>query len=303
MAEAALGVTYDGPALADGRMPVRDLAPALLALGEVFAEASVALYPDREPVALNIQATAEGSFEVQLILEVSGLWDQVVNLLNTDAADALANLMQLVGGSYGLFAFIRAINRRSIKKREAVVPGRVKLTLEDGETIEVATEVFDLYRNVQVRKSVRQVVEPLARPDVERLDLRTEDTVTVSISALDVEAFEPPEDIDVPLLERESEMVLAIASVTFIEGNKWRFSDGERTFFAAIEDTEFLDRVERGLESFRKGDFLECQIRLVQSQRGDSLHTDYFILKVIRHIPRQVQLPLDDGGAQAIEPA
>lgn len=296
MAEAAFGTTYNGPALADGRMPVRDLAPALLALGDVFAEASVAMYPDREPVALKIKATAEGSFELQLVLEVSGVWDQVVDLLSSDAASALANLIEIVAGGAGLFAVIRAIRRRAIRRRDEIEPGRLRLTLEDGDTIEVSTEVFDLFTNAQARKQTRQVVEPLGRPGVERLDFTREDETTVSIEAADVPAYDLPEEMDVPLLERESEMVLAIASVAFIQDNKWRLSDGERTFYAMIEDQAFLDRVEKGLESFRKGDFLRCRIRVVQSQRRDALHTDYYVTEVIQHIPRAIQILFPDAG-------
>jgi hypothetical protein len=72
MAETAFRVAYDGPALATGRMPVRDLAPALLALGDLFAEASQVIYPEGKPVALSIKATEEGSFDVHLILESRG---------------------------------------------------------------------------------------------------------------------------------------------------------------------------------------------------------------------------------------
>src|SRR5688500_11839084 len=52
MAETTFGVVYDGPALETGRMPVRDLAPALLALGQLFSEASRFVYPEQEPVSL-----------------------------------------------------------------------------------------------------------------------------------------------------------------------------------------------------------------------------------------------------------
>lgn len=69
MAETEFGVRYDGTALATGTMPVRDLAPALLALGDLFSEESLLLHPEREPVALNIKATNEGSFVVKLLLE------------------------------------------------------------------------------------------------------------------------------------------------------------------------------------------------------------------------------------------
>jgi hypothetical protein len=94
VAQTAFEVTYDGPALADGRMPVRDLAPALLALGDLFAEASALVYPEREPVALNIKATQEGSFVVQLILESA--WDDVLDIFNSDAATALVNLKEII---------------------------------------------------------------------------------------------------------------------------------------------------------------------------------------------------------------
>ena len=190
---------------------------------------------------------------------------------------------------------------RRIKDHQHVEPGLVKLTLEDGDTLEFPAEVFALYRNVQVRKRAREVVEPLDRPGVDRLDFRIEKEVGVSISASDVPAFEPPGDIEVSLLVRESEMVLAIASVAFIEGNKWRFSDGERTFYATIEDKAFLDRVEQG-EPFRKGDFLECQIRVEQSQHGNSLHTEYYVTEVKRHVPRAVQLPLEGGEPPTASP-
>ena len=53
MAETSFGVLYDGPALDTGEIAVADLAPALLALGGLFTETSVLLYPSRPPVSLN----------------------------------------------------------------------------------------------------------------------------------------------------------------------------------------------------------------------------------------------------------
>jgi len=69
MAESEFGIEYAGPELDAGTMPVRDLAPALLAMGELVAAASLVVYPERPPVALNIKATEPGSFVVRLILE------------------------------------------------------------------------------------------------------------------------------------------------------------------------------------------------------------------------------------------
>ena len=125
--------------------------------------------------------------------------------------------MQYVGGATGIFMTIRAIRRRLIRHHERTPDGQIRLTLEDGDTLEIPAEVFALYRNVRVRQKSREVVEPLVRPGVDRLDLRTERDTTVTMSSADVPDFEPPGDIEVALLEHESEMVLAIASVAFVE--------------------------------------------------------------------------------------
>lgn len=61
MAETTFSVTYDGAALQDGRMPVRELAPALLALGEVFRVAAAEVYPDLPTPTLEVKATKKGS--------------------------------------------------------------------------------------------------------------------------------------------------------------------------------------------------------------------------------------------------
>jgi hypothetical protein len=109
VAETTFGITYDGPALAAGTMPVRDLAPALLALGDLFTEASQVLYPDAGPVALNIKATDEGSFDVHLILEAKDLWDQLVDMFTSDEVTALVNLQNLVIGGVGSMGLIALV--------------------------------------------------------------------------------------------------------------------------------------------------------------------------------------------------
>lgn len=299
MPEAAFGVTYDGPALTDGRMAVRDLAPALLALGDLFADASTLLYPDQEPISLNIEATQEGSFVVDLVLHAAGDgWKQVIHLFGSDEAQALANVKELViGGGVGLFAFIKWVGKRRIKKREkALKPGYIKLTLEDGASMEIPGGVYSLYERLTVRRKIKEVVAPLSKEGIERITFSEESrTELLTISKAELPIYDDlPEVKESPLLERETEMVLSIASVAFVEGNKWKLSDGEHTFFAALEDEDFIRRVENGLEAFRKGDMLQCKIRITQSQKDGKLNSEYVVLEVVKHIRRDIQLTLED---------
>ncbi len=296
MAENAFGIAYDGPDLETGRMPVRDLAPALLALGELFADASVVVYPDREPVALNIEATARGSFLVRLILESAGVWDNMVDLLGSNVANALSNLTDLVVGAHGLFWFMGKVGKRRIRSQEpATNPGHVRLSLEDETTIEVRSEVLDLYEKVTIRRKARQVVEPLTREGIESVRFvepsRPQEPYVV-IEKRDVSAFELPVAEDA-LLDHETEMILEIVRLSFQAGAMWRFTDGSISFAAPIEDEDFWRRVEDGVESFRMGDLLRCRVRMIQTQRVDGLHTDWRIIEVLQHLPRPEQLRLE----------
>ena len=84
-------------------------------------------------------------------------------------------------------------------------------------------------------------------------------------------------------------MVLSIASVVFREGNKWRLSDGENTFYATIEDEAFLARMRQGSVSFRSGDMLRCRMEVTQVRRGGRLHTERRVLEVLEHIPTEIR--------------
>jgi hypothetical protein len=296
MAETAFGVTYKGPALEEGRMPVRDLAPALLALGDLFADVSVLVYPDRKPVALNIQASKEGSFELHLILEAEKTWEQVIDLLTAEGTSALVHLVELVIGGSGLFAVIKRLKGRPPKSQERdPTSGRIRITAEDGSIIEVDAEVTALYQRTTIRRKTKQVVAPLSREGVESVTFEENRETTLRIEKADIPAFEAggPEDV---LGESEIEMVLSIVAPVFAEGNKWRFSAGRGTFYAAIEDREFLDRVDQG-ERFGKGDMLRCIVLQTQSEQEGKLHLEYRVIRVIEHIPREEQLRLDGGTA------
>jgi hypothetical protein len=300
MAETKFGVKYDGPAVEDGRMPVRDLAPALLALGEVFTEASLYLYPKQEPVALEIEATKEGSFVVDLILHGSGMaWDQIDALASSDAATTIVLLKELIIGdsmNVSLFGLLKWLKGRRVVEREPAKPGVVRLKTPDGATIEVPSDVAVLEKNVRIRRRVQKVVEPLNRRDVERVQFLEDEEVTVSIGEGEISSFDPPDGADATLLDEEIELFLEVVSPTFKDDNKWRLSDGERTFWAQIQDEEFWQGIDRG-EEFGKGHRLQCRVQLVQSERDGALHTDRTVTKVLGHTKPFPQLEMDESQA------
>jgi hypothetical protein len=282
-------------------MPVRDLAPALLALGEVFTEASLFLHPKQDPVALEIQATAEGSFIVDLILHGSGsAWDQMSALATSDAGTMIVLLKELIVGNSvdtSLFGLFKWLKGRRVVEREPAQPGKIRFKTGDGDSIEIPSDVAVMHDNIRIRRRVQRFVEPLGRQGVDGLEFRANEEITLSLEEKDLPSFELPPSPEAALLDEEIELYLEVVSPTFKDDNKWRLSDGEKIFWAQILDEDFWRKVNSG-ESFSKGDKLHCRIQLIQSEQEDGkLHTERRVVRVLKHLPAPTQLPLEDEDA------
>ena len=301
MAVAEFSVRYDGRSVDHGEIPVHDLAPALLALGDLFADASKTAHPDRPPVSLGLRAPSAGSFLVDLILHSPDTsWDELVDIFGSDGATALANLRDAVLSAWGLFAFIKELRGRKIHLRDhhQTTDDMVKVTLTDGTIVEYPARTIELYDRAAIRRDARRTLEPLASDGIEEISFKTDQaSEPVTLAPSDVASFDVPDEDGELLSEDNLEMVLSVASPSFVDGNKWRFSTGASTgtFFAAVADDAVLRQVEAG-EPFRKGDMLRSQVHITQTRRDSGLHTEHTITKVLQHIPAGTQLDLLGDG-------
>ena len=87
-------------------------------------------------------------------------------------------------------------------------------------------------------------------------------------------------------------MNLQIISLTFKEDNKWKVTDGLEPFNVAIEDEEFLRKINNNEIAFSKNDYLVCEVRERQYQTNKGLRKERSIIKVIEHKPSPQQLKL-----------
>ena len=127
MSHASFDIAYDGPALRDGVMDVRDLAPALLAVGQLFDAANTVLNRDEATVAVNVKATGIGSFEISFEV-VQKLASQIAALFAGESVVAAVNLKEiLIGAGISLFWLIKKMRGCKPDKIERLSESHVRI--------------------------------------------------------------------------------------------------------------------------------------------------------------------------------
>lgn len=304
--DAHFSIVYDGQAVAEGAIEARDLAPALLALAEVFEEAQTVVPEFDAKITLRVRAGFErGSFEVHL--ELAKLYQQVVSLFSGQDASAFANLFQILGiaGVTGLLGLLQLIKRARGRKPVSVTiehTERVRITFEGEEPFEVDRRVWQLFTKMGVRKAIEQVIAPLFKQGIDSFKIRHKGKDTLKVAQDEAKYFLAPTEHEGETISSTETRVVIVAP-SFQEGNKWRVSDGSRNIFVAIEDPNFVGAVQSGREAFRKGDILRVQLQTRQWLEGAELKAEHAIVKVIQHesAPEQQNLLLPPRNGEGDE--
>lgn len=131
--QAELELSFDGDAVHDGKMNVRDLAPSMLAVGALFDSTNKVLNGSNVDINVNVKATSASSFHI--IYEVSQLQGPQ-SLAFQDLLVTAVQMKELIfAGSIALFALIKLLNGRK-PKVEKINDNLFKLTIGN-ETYEV----------------------------------------------------------------------------------------------------------------------------------------------------------------------
>lgn len=305
MATDRFTIAYDGEAVANGLMDVRELAPALLAAGELVQSANRVLNGDRTHVSLQVKSDfRSGSFDINLLLN-QHLLEQAKQFLQLHPqikeAKEILDLVFFYAGlpsaaGMGLFKLIKWLRGRKLGSDQItfINNGTVQITIGDQVT-QVSQLVVALAQDESVRKAALGVVSPLKREGIDELHITGEDGTVESVDKADAFYFELNLGEGETLIENEREAVLAIIRLSFNRDHKWGFTDGTTKISARINDEGFWQDIQSGIR-FAKGDHVLVKLRTRTFRtEADDLKSEYSVEQVVRHIPRRPsqQIPFD----------
>lgn len=301
MSESHFTLIFDGEAVRNGEIDVRDLAPPLLAVGDMIQRANALINGEKAAVSVKVKATQKGSFEVDLSL-VQSLADMATLFfdyaeLHKDSVAAANDLLDLIFkvtgvglGGGGLLALIKWMKGR---KPDKIIPNGGEVHVHIGDNIFITDErIICLAEDKAIREQAKKAVSTLGANGINKLSVRRDKAENLEITQEDVPSFEIPETEDEELSDETRRMTLQVIALSFKEDNKWRVTDGGDPFSANITDETFLQQVASDEIAFAKHDYLVCEVREQQFMTASGLKKERTIQKVIAHKPATKQIKL-----------
>lgn len=295
-----LSVRYEGLAVESHRMDVRQLAPSLLALDDLFTYAHLLTGDGHSHApAMEVAALQQGSFVIGLSLtselgggRLAGLFDEGEHAPAARAAALSASVV----------AAMRWAVLRHRKGREdqvvPVEPQRVRVVWPDGTHLEAPRGAQTLVASADFNRAAARALEPLRGEGIDEIVLGRGDegrAESVHVARDDLPAFNTLEPEDDLLSDNVRKVAVRVENLAFKEGNKWRVNDGTSSLWAAVHDLPFLQRVSSGEARFAHGDSLLVEMRDRQFRTPDGgLRGEHFIERVLEHrsVPAPDMLPI-----------
>jgi len=281
-------VRYFGGELNNNSIHISDLAHSLSALSETLLDIQKLKDPLEKPISPDFKTTTKGSFDVDMAVTTD-----TFNVLSGNNSTAVLNLSAYVGIFLEVVHFIKAKKDKGLKKQESIGENKTRVTFEDGTSVEISNDSLNAYKNIEIRKSTKNVVDPLDKDGIDGIDFYHDKQEKITINKSDYEFFDAPnpekEDLDVTT----SVTYLQIINVAFEHG-KWKFSNGDTQFFADIDDEEFIKSVQKSFQQFGSTDLLKVELQTQQyiSKEGN-LKSKYTVNKVLEHKKGSQQINLE----------
>ena len=172
MSKASLRLAYDGEALASHRMDVRDLAPALMGLGELLNAANFEL--NGKNVGLEVKVAPnihQKCFDIGL--EVYQQWEAIKSLFGDDNVVTAKELLDwLAYGSIAGTPLIALFKNLRGRKPESIIKFKdengnqlYRYQFEGQDDTILDEKLHKLYQSKNVRSGLKKLFKPVSEKD------------------------------------------------------------------------------------------------------------------------------------------
>lgn len=284
-------LSFEGPALSNNSMNVREMGSSLLALGDLFDRASSVSYTDAVSVDLNVTATRPGSFNVDLTVDM-------IRLIGTMFDPTLVTTARfLISVALTTISTIKWRSRgtaQSADQRDYISLRIQDVDFEADGSPETVRRAIDLVDNLSqdyiFGRASRRVFEPLTKDGIELANIEQDGNLWDSIIEDDLPAFGPRQEHTVLSdITFRNPMLVVIGPYLGPRNSPWRFRDSDGTNPYAMMDEDFARQVRDGGIQFRADDVLDCEVRLlIESDSNGRIITHREIIHVYNHYsPRE----------------
>lgn len=273
-----LSLEYKGENADLGRMNSYQVAESIVAFSDYLTIIAKNIYGEKIELKTEIQGIRGESFDIDFYLAIGSFAVQTASFFSSPI------------GFNEYFEFIKDtikiwLHLKGEPPKEIVTRNDHNVTIEnrDGQVININKNVINIIADSKAGKAVEQFISKPLESGIAELSIKSPKLKDETIINKNQATYFKQIGIETPLTESEVKMGLQIESPTFKEGNKWRFYDGQNSFFADIQDENFLKKVNLGIERFGKGDTLMVILRIKQSSTLGNLSLERSVVEVLDH--------------------
>lgn len=215
--------------------------------------------------------------------------------------DAAAVLAPVAGDLTSILSFFKAcieyvkfLNGKPPVTMTRLDGGNVETTNHQGDVHVTNINVHNMTINQNLGEDFEKILRnPISAEEAEFAEIEFNSEEKIHISKDDAKRIKRIKSHDDEYTSTHVSRLKIVKPV--LEGNaKWMLSDGNRSFSAKIDDTDFMRRVRQGEESFSSGDVLEVEFETKQYKLNGNLKAEYRVISVINHIRNyETQTTLD----------